>query len=158
MSLWEVLNLWWLDKPLTTYYSLFHRGNIEVLQNNILSSDGIEPNKRQPSASGSACRLWTERSQVRAVASTHCTMCGKDLPLITSPRSRTVREPTALGTSFMTLSLTSSGKKHFIKYCDAHMDQHIFLYHISEVILDHTNPVKQNKDLISDSQFSSDLV
>jgi hypothetical protein len=28
-----------------------------------------------------------------------CTMCGKDLPLITSPRPRTVREPTALGTS-----------------------------------------------------------
>jgi hypothetical protein len=34
------------------------------------------------------------------VASTHCTMCGKDLPLITSPRPRTVREPMALGTSF----------------------------------------------------------
>ena len=53
-------------------------------------------------ASGSACRLWTERSQVRAVASTHCTVCGKDLPLITSSRPRTVREPTALGTSFLT--------------------------------------------------------
>ena len=52
------------------------------------------------SASGSACRLWTERSQVRAVASTHCTVCEKDLPLITSPRPRTVREATALGTSF----------------------------------------------------------
>jgi len=49
----------------------------------------------------SACRLWTERSQVRAVASTHCTVCGKDLPLITSPRPRTVREPTALGTSYI---------------------------------------------------------
>jgi len=34
------------------------------------------------------------------VASTHCMVCGKDLPLITSPRPRTVREPTALGTSF----------------------------------------------------------
>jgi len=56
--------------------------------------------KGRPGASGSACRLWTERSQVRAVASTHCTVCGKDLPLITSPRPRTVREPTALGTSF----------------------------------------------------------
>jgi len=30
----------------------------------------------------------------------HCTVCGKDLPLITSPRPRAVREPTALGTSF----------------------------------------------------------
>jgi len=38
--------------------------------------------KGRPGASGSACRLWTKRSQVRAVASTHCTMCGKDLPLI----------------------------------------------------------------------------
>jgi hypothetical protein len=56
--------------------------------------------KGRPSASGSACRLWTERSQVRAVASTHCTMSGKDLPLITSPRPRTVRERTALSTSF----------------------------------------------------------
>jgi len=35
------------------------------------------------------------------VASIHCTMCGKDLPLITSSRPRTVREPTALGTSFL---------------------------------------------------------
>jgi len=56
--------------------------------------------KGRPGASGSACRLWTERSQVRAVVSTYCTVCGKDLPLITSPRPRTVREPTALGTSF----------------------------------------------------------
>ena len=53
--------------------------------------------KGRPGASGSACILWTERSQVRAVASAHCTMCGKDL-LITSTRPRTVREPTALGT------------------------------------------------------------
>ena len=58
--------------------------------------------KGRPGASGSACRLWTERSQVRVVASTHCTVCGKDLPLITSSRPRTVREPTALGTSFLT--------------------------------------------------------
>jgi hypothetical protein len=55
--------------------------------------------KGRLSKSGSACRLWTKRSQVRAVASTHCTMCGKGLPLITSPRPRTVREPTTLGTS-----------------------------------------------------------
>ena len=62
---------------------------------------------KRPGASGSACCLWTERSQVRAVASTHCTVCGKDLPLITSPRPRTVREPMALGTSFFLESVGS---------------------------------------------------
>jgi hypothetical protein len=36
----------------------------------------------------------------RAVVSTHCTMCGKDLPLITPSDPRTVRESTTLGTSF----------------------------------------------------------
>ena len=34
------------------------------------------------------------------MVSTYCTVCEKDLPLITSPRPRIVREPTALGTSF----------------------------------------------------------
>jgi len=55
---------------------------MQVFSNDILT----KKLKGWPGASGSACRLWTERSQVRAVASTHCTMCGKDLPLITSPR------------------------------------------------------------------------
>jgi hypothetical protein len=45
--------------------------------------------------------MWIERSQVLAVTSTHCTMYGKDLPLVTSSRPRTVREPTTLGSSFL---------------------------------------------------------
>jgi len=72
------------------------KGELFVTVNNLLL-------KGWPDASGSAYRLWTERSQVRAVAFTHCTVCGKDLPLITFPRPRTVREPTALGWIFQSI-------------------------------------------------------
>jgi len=61
----------------------------------------------------STCPVAHPICSIEPLQGAHCTVCGKDLPLITSPRPRAVREPTALDyvveSSEVTIGITRIG-------------------------------------------------